>query len=107
MLPVGIRMTLFHSPALHYVVFRNFTLRYMPYPVNDAVAAMKNQAEKTQSSLAHIQDLLLRNANTNKDTNDQQFRLQRAVACTAQEVLDRVAGEMIYFLVINFARIIA
>ncbi|XP_039266221.2 F-actin-uncapping protein LRRC16A-like isoform X2 [Styela clava] len=73
---------------------KNYTLRYMPYPVIDAVAAMKSQPEKTQASLAKIQDLLLRNANTNKNSNEQQFRLQRAVTTTAQEVLDRVAGKV-------------
>ncbi|XP_078492242.1 F-actin-uncapping protein LRRC16A-like isoform X2 [Ciona intestinalis] len=73
---------------------KNYTLRYMPYPVNDAVIAIKMHPERTQRSLARIQDLLLRNANATGGSNDQQFRLQQVVTNTAQQVLDRVAEKV-------------
>ncbi|CAK8682443.1 unnamed protein product [Clavelina lepadiformis] len=73
---------------------KNFTLRYMPYPVNDAVAAMKGHPERTQNALARIQDLLLRNANSNHAINDQQFRVQSVMTNTAHQVLDKVAEKV-------------
>ena len=57
---------------------------------------MKQNPERTQTSLAKIQDLLLRNANLNKGSNDQQFRLQKVVTNTAQQVLDKLSGKLIF-----------
>ena len=64
----------------------------MPYPVNDVVAAMKHYPERVQSSLSRIQDLLLRNVNVNHASSEQQFRLQKVMTNSAQQVLDKVAG---------------
>nr|CAB3263513.1 leucine-rich repeat-containing protein 16A-like [Phallusia mammillata] len=82
----------FHELAV--AMGKNYTLRYMPYPVNDCMGAMKQHPERTQTALAQIQDLLLRNANTNRASNDQQFRLQKVVTSTAQQVLDKVAEKV-------------
>ena len=65
----------------------------MPYPINDAIPAMKHYAERVQSSLARIQNLLLRNGSIKSASSEQQFRLQKVVASTAQIVLDRMAGK--------------
>ena len=65
----------------------------MRYPIIDAMASMKHYAERVQSSLARIQDLLLRNGSVKSASSEQQFRLQKVVTSTAQIVLDRVAGE--------------
>jgi len=73
-------------------------MRHIPYPVSDAVAAMKSHPERTQSALSRIQDLLLRNADENRGSNEQQFRLQKAVTSTAQTVLDKVAGKAIFII---------
>lgn len=81
---------------IFFLLIRNFTLRYVPYPVNDVVAAMKHYPERTQGALARIQDLLLRNANANRATNEQQFRLQKVVTNTAQQIVDNLAGILYY-----------
>jgi len=65
----------------------------MPYPINDAMPAMKHYADRVQSSLARIQDLLLRNGSMKSASSEQQFRLQKVVTGTAQIVLDRMAGQ--------------
>ena len=33
---------------------RNYTLKQMPFPVNDAAVAMKTQAEKTETALQKV-----------------------------------------------------
>jgi len=86
-LPLFTESTL--PPIFHH---RNYTLRYIPYPVNDCVAAMKQSPERVQLYLEQVQELLLRNFNVNKSSNDQQFRLQRVVNSTAQQVLDKLGG---------------
>ena len=58
---------------------------------------MKSHPDRTQSALSRIQDLLLRNADENRGSNDQQFRLQKAVTSTAQKVLDKMAGKKFLF----------
>ena len=71
----------------------------MPYPVHDVVNSIKQQPEKTQTSLARMQDLLLRNANANRECSEQQFRLRRALTSTGQIVLDKVAGLNLLFYI--------
>ena len=62
---------------------------------------MKSHPDRTQSALSRIQDLLLRNADENRGSNDQQFRLQKAVTSTAQKVLDKMAGKKVSFFAIS------
>lgn len=52
----------------------------MPFPVYDSTACMKVSAEKTETVMKKIQDLVVRNSQPKKATNGHQaFRLQQVV----------------------------
>ncbi|XP_030067980.1 F-actin-uncapping protein LRRC16A isoform X3 [Microcaecilia unicolor] len=70
---------------------KNYTLRFMPIPVNDASQALKNNPEKTEESLRKIENYLLRNHETRKYLQEQAYRLQQGiVTSTTQQMIDRI-----------------
>lgn len=58
-------------------VFSNYTVRYMPLPIYDVLPCMKVSAEKTDSVMRRIQEILYRNVSPKKYCNGQAFRLQQ------------------------------
>uniref|UniRef100_A0A4W3J8H9 Capping protein regulator and myosin 1 linker 1 n=1 Tax=Callorhinchus milii TaxID=7868 RepID=A0A4W3J8H9_CALMI len=70
---------------------KNFTLRFMPIPVNDASQALKANPEKTEEALQKIENYLLRNHETRKYLQEQAYRLQQGiVTSTTQQMIDRM-----------------
>ncbi|XP_029446652.1 F-actin-uncapping protein LRRC16A isoform X1 [Rhinatrema bivittatum] len=70
---------------------KNYTLRFMPIPVNDASQALKNNPEKTEEALQKIENYLLRNHETRKYLQEQAYRLQQGiVTSTTQQMIDRI-----------------
>ncbi|XP_022235977.1 F-actin-uncapping protein LRRC16A-like isoform X2 [Limulus polyphemus] len=74
-----------------YALEKNYTLRYMPCPINDATAAMKIAPEKTENALKRIEELLHRNVSPKKFSNGQAFRLQQGfLLSSTQQMVDRL-----------------
>ncbi|XP_051872321.1 F-actin-uncapping protein LRRC16A-like isoform X3 [Pristis pectinata] len=70
---------------------KNYTLRFMPIPVNDASQALKANPEKTEEALQKIENYLLRNHETRKYLQEQAYRLQQGiVTSTTQQMIDRM-----------------
>ncbi|XP_025030939.1 F-actin-uncapping protein LRRC16A isoform X2 [Python bivittatus] len=70
---------------------KNYTLRFMPIPVNDASQALKTNPEKTEEALQKIENYLLRNHETRKYLQEQAYRLQQGiVTSTTQQMIDRI-----------------
>ncbi|XP_032537846.1 LOW QUALITY PROTEIN: F-actin-uncapping protein LRRC16A [Chiroxiphia lanceolata] len=82
---------------------KNYTLRFMPIPMNDASQALKTNPEKTEEALAKgflyttqgrslpKKKLLLRNHETRKYLQEQAYRLQQGiVTSTTQQMIDRI-----------------
>ncbi|XP_055510316.1 F-actin-uncapping protein LRRC16A-like isoform X2 [Leucoraja erinacea] len=70
---------------------KNYTLRFMPIPVNDASQALKANPEKTEEALQKIENYLLRNHETRKYLQEQTYRLQQGiVTSTTQQMIDRM-----------------
>nr|XP_013796512.1 PREDICTED: leucine-rich repeat-containing protein 16A isoform X1 [Apteryx mantelli mantelli]XP_013796536.1 PREDICTED: leucine-rich repeat-containing protein 16A isoform X1 [Apteryx mantelli mantelli] len=70
---------------------KNYTLRFMPIPMNDASQALKTNPEKTEEALQKIENYLLRNHETRKYLQEQAYRLQQGiVASTTQQMIDRI-----------------
>nr|XP_020637245.1 F-actin-uncapping protein LRRC16A isoform X1 [Pogona vitticeps] len=70
---------------------KNYTLRFMPIPVNDASQALKTSPEKTEEALQKIENYLLRNHETRKYLQEQAYRLQQGiVTSTTQQMIDRI-----------------
>uniref|UniRef100_A0A8C9EP14 Capping protein regulator and myosin 1 linker 1 n=1 Tax=Pavo cristatus TaxID=9049 RepID=A0A8C9EP14_PAVCR len=70
---------------------RNYTLRFMPIPMNDASQALKTNPEKTEEALQKIENYLLRNHETRKYLQEQAYRLQQGiVTSTTQQMIDRI-----------------
>uniref|UniRef100_A0A1W7RDS3 F-actin-uncapping protein LRRC16A n=2 Tax=Crotalinae TaxID=8710 RepID=A0A1W7RDS3_AGKCO len=70
---------------------KNYTLRFMPIPVNDASQALKANPEKTEEALQKIENYLLRNHETRKYLQEQAYRLQQSiVTSTTQQMIDRI-----------------
>ncbi|XP_048464800.1 F-actin-uncapping protein LRRC16A-like [Rhincodon typus] len=70
---------------------KNYTLRFMPVPVNDASQALKANPEKTEEALQKIENYLLRNHETRKYLQEQAYRLQQGiVTSTTQQMIDRM-----------------
>ena len=54
------------------------SVRYMPYPIHDALPCMKVSTEKTEAVMKRIQELIYRNSLPKKTSTGQQaFRLQQ------------------------------
>ncbi|XP_038652946.1 F-actin-uncapping protein LRRC16A-like isoform X3 [Scyliorhinus canicula] len=70
---------------------KNYTLRFMPIPVNDASQALKANPERTEEALQKIENYLLRNHETRKYLQEQAYRLQQGiVTSTTQQMIDRM-----------------
>ncbi|KAG8442306.1 hypothetical protein GDO86_011195 [Hymenochirus boettgeri] len=70
---------------------KNYTLRFMPIPMNDASQALKTNPEKTEEALQKIENYLLRNHETRKYLQEQAYRLQQSiVTSTTQQMIDRI-----------------
>uniref|UniRef100_A0A8C5MQY3 Capping protein regulator and myosin 1 linker 1 n=1 Tax=Leptobrachium leishanense TaxID=445787 RepID=A0A8C5MQY3_9ANUR len=70
---------------------KNYTLRFMPIPMNDAAQALKTSPEKTEESLQKIENYLLRNHETRKYLQEQAYRLQQSIVTgTTQQMIDRI-----------------
>uniref|UniRef100_A0A803TST7 Capping protein regulator and myosin 1 linker 1 n=1 Tax=Anolis carolinensis TaxID=28377 RepID=A0A803TST7_ANOCA len=70
---------------------KNYTIRFMPIPVNDASQALKTSPEKTEEALQKIENYLLRNHETRKYLQEQAYRLQQGiVTSTTQQMIDRI-----------------
>ncbi|XP_019379392.1 PREDICTED: F-actin-uncapping protein LRRC16A isoform X3 [Gavialis gangeticus] len=70
---------------------KNYTLRFMPIPMNDASQALKTNPEKTEDALRKIENYLLRNHETRKYLQEQAYRLQQGiVTSTTQQMIDRI-----------------
>ncbi|KAG1660766.1 F-actin-uncapping protein LRRC16A [Nymphon striatum] len=60
-----------------YALDKNYTLRFMPFPIHDCALALKTQPERTDSALQKIEQCLHRNVSPKKYSNSQAFRLQQ------------------------------
>ncbi|XP_034064505.1 F-actin-uncapping protein LRRC16A-like isoform X3 [Gymnodraco acuticeps] len=70
---------------------KNFTIRFMPIPINDASQALKASPEKTEDALLKIESYLYRNHETRKYLQEQAYRLQQGiVTTTTQQMIDRI-----------------
>lgn len=58
-------------------IFSNFSVKFMPFPVHDAMLCMKTAPERTETIMRRIQDTLYRNVSPMKYSNGQAFRLQQ------------------------------
>ncbi|KAK2518372.1 Lrrc16a [Columba guinea] len=77
--------------VIRHCTQRNYTLRFMPIPMNDASQALKTNPEKTEEALQKIENYLLRNHETRKYLQEQAYRLQQGiVTSTTQQMIDRI-----------------
>ncbi|UYV80446.1 crml-1 [Cordylochernes scorpioides] len=60
-----------------YAMEKNFSLRYMPWPILDATAAMKVAPDRTEMAFRKIDHFLHRNVSPKKYSNTQALRLQQ------------------------------
>ncbi|XP_039285032.1 F-actin-uncapping protein LRRC16A isoform X2 [Nilaparvata lugens] len=77
---------------LAYALESNYTVRYMPFPIYDALPCMKVSAEKTNEVMKKIQEILHRNVSPKKySSNGQAFRLQQGfLLSSTQQMVDRL-----------------
>ncbi|ESO83066.1 hypothetical protein LOTGIDRAFT_223005, partial [Lottia gigantea] len=74
---------------------KNYTLKKMPFPVNDAALAMKSEPARTETALQKIESLLQRNHNPRKFSNDQAYRLQQGfLISSTQQMVDRLVVQV-------------
>ncbi|XP_025116030.1 F-actin-uncapping protein LRRC16A-like isoform X17 [Pomacea canaliculata] len=74
---------------------KNFTMKRMPFPVNDAAAAMRLQPERTEAALQKVERLLQRNHSPRKFASDQQYRLQQGfLISSTQQMVDRLCVQV-------------
>ncbi|ODN04727.1 Leucine-rich repeat-containing protein 16A [Orchesella cincta] len=78
-----------------YGLESNMSVRYMPYPIHDALPCMKVSGEKTENVLKRIQDLIYRNSQPKKTgSNQQAFRLQQGfLLSSAQQTVDKLLSQ--------------
>ncbi|XP_021349126.1 F-actin-uncapping protein LRRC16A-like isoform X9 [Mizuhopecten yessoensis] len=70
---------------------KNYTLKKMPTPINDAGPALKQHPERTESALQKIEMLLQRNHSPQKYSSDQGFRMQQGfLVSSTQQMMDRL-----------------
>ncbi|XP_075224401.1 capping protein regulator and myosin 1 linker 1 leucine rich repeat protein [Lycorma delicatula] len=76
---------------LAYALESNYTVRYMPLPIYDVLPCMKVSAEKTDTVMKRIQEILYRNVSPKKYSNGQAFRLQQGfLLSSTQQMVDRL-----------------
>ncbi|XP_035702195.1 F-actin-uncapping protein LRRC16A isoform X3 [Folsomia candida] len=79
-----------------YGLESNMSVRYIPFPVHDVLPCMKvSGAEKTESVMKRIQDLIYRNSQPqNKTSSGHQFRLQQGfLLSSAQQTVDKLISQ--------------
>ncbi|GAB6032597.1 hypothetical protein CHUAL_011487 [Chamberlinius hualienensis] len=76
---------------LAYAMESNYAVRYMPFPMHDAMVAMKSMPEKTEVALRKIENLLHRNVSPKKYSKGQAFRLQQGfLLSSTQQMVDKL-----------------
>ncbi|XP_050700558.1 F-actin-uncapping protein LRRC16A-like isoform X6 [Eriocheir sinensis] len=82
-----------------YALQSNFSVKFMPFPVHDAMLCMKTAPERTETIMRRIQDTLYRNVSPMKYSNGQAFRLQQGfLLSSTQQQVDRLVlqtGEVV------------
>lgn len=76
---------------LAYALESNRTVQYMPFPINDIAPCMKASAERVDSVMRKIQDLLNRNVSPSKHDNRRHLSLQPGFLLSSkQHSIDRL-----------------
>ncbi|KAK3878897.1 hypothetical protein Pcinc_016492 [Petrolisthes cinctipes] len=82
-----------------YALQSNYSVKFMPFPVHDALLCMKTAPERTENIMRRIQDTLYRNVSPMKYSNGQAFRLQQGfLLSSTQQQVDRLVlqtGEVV------------
>ncbi|CAL4091774.1 unnamed protein product, partial [Meganyctiphanes norvegica] len=82
-----------------YYGLNNYCVKFMPFPVHDAMLCMKTAPERTENIMRRIQDTLYRNVSPMKYSNGQAFRLQQGfLLSSTQQQVDRLVlqtGEVV------------
>ncbi|XP_071542699.1 F-actin-uncapping protein LRRC16A isoform X12 [Panulirus ornatus] len=82
-----------------YALQSNYSVKFMPFPVHDAMLCMKTAPERTENIMRRIQDTLYRNVSPMKYSNGQAFRLQQGfLLSSTQQQVDRLVlqtGEVV------------
>ncbi|KAL5021980.1 hypothetical protein ScPMuIL_001135 [Solemya velum] len=74
---------------------KNYVLKKMPTPLNDAAAALRTQQERTEKALQRIEELLQRNHSPQKFASDQAYRLQQGfLISSTQQMVDRLVVQV-------------
>ncbi|BFZ13041.1 hypothetical protein BsWGS_16081 [Bradybaena similaris] len=74
---------------------KNMTLKKMPYPVNDAAAALRLFPERTEIALEKIESFLQRNHSPRRFASDNAYRLQQGFLINStQQILDRIVVQV-------------
>ncbi|KAK3754087.1 hypothetical protein RRG08_024163 [Elysia crispata] len=70
---------------------KNLALKKMPYPVNDAAAALRMYPERTEIALQKIETCLQRNHSPRRFAPDQAYRLQQGfLISSTQQMVDKL-----------------
>ncbi|KAG1688802.1 F-actin-uncapping protein LRRC16A [Nymphon striatum] len=78
-----------------YALDKNYTLRFMPFPIHDCALALKTQPERTDSALQKIEQCLHRNVSPKKYSNSQAFRLQQGfLLSSTHQMVDRMMAQL-------------
>ncbi|KAK8386959.1 hypothetical protein O3P69_017970 [Scylla paramamosain] len=82
-----------------YALQSNYSVKFLPFPVHDAMLCMKTAPERTENIMRRIQDILYRNVSPMKYSNGQAFRLQQGfLLSSTQQQVDRLVlqtGEVV------------
>ncbi|XP_064611980.1 F-actin-uncapping protein LRRC16A-like isoform X2 [Liolophura sinensis] len=74
---------------------KNYTLKKMPVPVNDTVAALKLHPERMETAVQQIEAFLQRNHSPRKFASDQAYRLQQGfLISSTQQLVDRLVVQV-------------
>ncbi|XP_069974307.1 F-actin-uncapping protein LRRC16A-like isoform X20 [Penaeus vannamei] len=74
-----------------YALQSNYSVKFLPFPVHDAMLCMKTAPERTENLMRRIQDTLYRNVSPMKYSNGQAFRLQQGfLLSSTQQQVDRL-----------------
>ncbi|XP_076044412.1 F-actin-uncapping protein LRRC16A-like isoform X4 [Oratosquilla oratoria] len=84
-------VTLLGYSDIAYALQSNHSVKFMPFPVHDAMLCMKTAPERTENIMRRIQDTLYRNVSPIKYSNGQAFRLQQGfLLSSTQQQVDRL-----------------
>jgi hypothetical protein len=74
---------------------KNFTIKKLPVAINDVVAAMRQNMEKTEQSLQKIENLLQRNRESHRLSMDQMYRLTHGLMTSStQQMVDGAMAQL-------------